>query len=307
LHGFTVKLGELAESDVASALGGPTGIAVSMGPFVVRIRASIDTLAGPLALLYRDFQVHPEAPFADFHVSLEPGRGLRRWYKPQVQFKLDGLSPFEPFPRDTALPLFEWGLNWCIGQRCHQYLILHAASLERNGKAVLLPAHPGSGKSTLCAAMANRGWRLLSDEFGLYDLDRHCLVPLPRPVALKNASIEVIRRFAPEATLGPLFPKTRKGTVAHLRPSPEAVARMEETARPALVVFPKFIPGSPVIASSMSKGHALLRLAHNAFNYEVTGADGFKAAARIIRGAESLELCYGDLDAAIAKIDRLVS
>jgi predicted ATPase len=29
---------------------------------------------------------------------------------------------------------------------------------------VILPAPPGSGKSTLCAALVTRGWRLLSDE-----------------------------------------------------------------------------------------------------------------------------------------------
>jgi predicted ATPase len=43
--------------------------------------------------------------------------------------------------------------------------MLHAAVVEKNGKALILPALPGSGKSTLSAALAMNGWRFLSDEF----------------------------------------------------------------------------------------------------------------------------------------------
>jgi predicted ATPase len=32
--------------------------------------------------------------------------------------------------------------------------------VERDGHALILPAMPGSGKSTLTAALVQRGWRL---------------------------------------------------------------------------------------------------------------------------------------------------
>ena len=76
--------------------------------------------------------------------------------------------------------------------------MLHAAVVERNGSALFLPAMPGSGKSTLCAALTYRGWRLFSDEFGLIEPARGAVLPLPRAIPLKNRSIEVIRRFAPQ-------------------------------------------------------------------------------------------------------------
>lgn len=277
-----------------------------MGPFVVRLRAATASMARPLAAMYADFPVESDTGFADFHVLMERPRNLRSWIYPQVLFKLDGLTLFEPFPEDTSFPLFEWGLNWSVAQRSHQYLILHAASLETRGAGILMPAIPGSGKSTLCAAMTHRDWRLLSDEFGLFDLAERHLVPFPRPVALKNESIEVIRTFAPDAVIGPLFPKTRKGTVAHLRPKPEAVARMAEPVRPRLVVFPKFSAGAPTVLRMLSKGQAFMRLAHNSFNYEIVGPDGFQAVGEIIRNCSCYELSFGSLDDAIAHLDRLI-
>ena len=278
-----------------------------MGPFVVRVESRVNSLAGPMRVLYGDFALAEPDALADFHVVLQSPRSLRRWIQPQVVFKLDGQSLFEPFPEDTAFPLFEWGLNWCVAQRSHQYLMLHAAALERGERALLLPAAPGSGKSTLCAALAYRGWRLLSDEFGLFDLAERTLAAFPRPVALKNRSIEVIRGFAPEAVLGPLFPKTRKGTVAHLRPPVSAVRRMAEPAVPGWVVFPRFKTGARLTVRSPPKAQAFLRLAHNAFNYEITGADGFRAVGEIVRACGCYDLTYGDLDEAVAAVDRLAS
>lgn len=277
-----------------------------MGPFRVRLRAPLAGLPEQFSLLYGEYPLAVPDALADFHICLERPRNWRAWWHRQALFKLDGWTLFEPFPADTALPLFEWGLNWCVAQRCHHYLLLHAAVVERGGRAVLLPALPGSGKSTLCAALALRGWRLLSDEFGLFDLARRCLAPFPRPVALKNESIAVIRQFDAGAVLGPLFPKTRKGTVAHLRPPADSVRRMRETAVPGLVVFPRFEAGAALSLRAVPKAGAFLRLAHNSFNYEITGPDGFQAVAEIIRACDCYELTYGDLDGAVAQIDRLL-
>src|SRR3546814_17273791 len=69
-----------------------------------------------------------------------------------------------------ALPMLEWGLNWCIGAHGHQFLIIHAAVIERNGLAAILPGAPGSGKSTLTACLVHNGWRLLSDAMALVSL-----------------------------------------------------------------------------------------------------------------------------------------
>ncbi|QBQ54515.1 HprK-related kinase A [Nitrosococcus wardiae] len=301
-----MKVACLKVPELKERLSG-VGLYLKTGPFIVRLQGQIGTLPQIIRLLYADFPVAKGEVIADFHISLRKPGNLRYWWRPQVLFQIDGRIPFEPFPLKLATPLLEWGMNWCIATRAHHYLMLHAGIVEKNGQGIILPAYPGSGKSTLCAALIHRGWRLLSDEFGLVNMEDGRIVPLPRPISLKNQSIAVIREFAPDAVIGPSFPKTRKGTVAHLRPPTSSVERMEETVSPSLVIFPRYKTGAPTVLESYSQAYAFLKLANNAFNYEVLGVNGFKLVTKMIRSCQCYALSFGDLDEAIAKLDALVA
>jgi HprK-related kinase A len=223
-------LADVDNAEVTQALAG-AGLWFNIGAVSMQVRGNAKTLAVPLQTVYGHFPFVTNADWADVHLSIDLAAGLRRWIRPQVLLHADGRVPFDPFPASNALPLFEWGCNWMIGRCCNELLLLHSGALERDGLALLLPATPGSGKSTLTAALSQRGWRLLSDEFGAYDPTADVFRAVLKPIALKNESIAVIRQFAPSATLGPEFPNTRKGTVAHLAAGPDAVARRHETAR----------------------------------------------------------------------------
>jgi HprK-related kinase A len=218
---------------------------------------------------------------------------------------LDGQVPFEPYPRGHAFPLMEWGLNYAMALRSHQFCLLHAAVLERNGKALVMPAMPGSGKSTLCAALMHRGWRLFSDEFGILDPRSGQLLPIPRVIPLKNASIEVIRHFAPEAVMGPLFAGTRKGDVAHLAPTPESVARQAEGALAAWIVFPRFQPGSDTSLQPVPGSQAFVRLSNNSFNYHLLGETSYRALTAMVKGCDCHSFEYSDLDEAVQLMGEL--
>ncbi|MCA1926509.1 MAG: HprK-related kinase A [Thiobacillus sp.] len=235
-----MKLLQLSPGDLRRQLAGP-GVWLRTGPFSMRLQSRIPAIAAGLADLYGQFEVRsPREAFADFHVSVNSPSGLRRWVKPQAQFSFDGQQPFKPLPRDQAFPMLEWGLNWCVSTQAHQYLIIHAAVIEKNGRAAILPAPPGSGKSTLAAALVLSGWRLLSDELTLIDRKTGNIQPLPRPVSLKNQSIEVIRQFDPQVFINRASHDTVKGTVAHMRPPRDSVLRQHEPARPGWVIFPKW-------------------------------------------------------------------
>jgi HprK-related kinase A len=220
-------------------------------------------------------------------------------------FRFENRTPFEPYPQNHAFPLLEWGTNWCIAMRGHRFLMLHAGVLERNGKALILPAMPGSGKTTLAAALAHRGWRFLSDEFALVDGDQGMVHPLPRAAPLKNDAIDVIRAFAPAAEIGPVFEKTRKGTVAHLRPPRDALERQHETAEPAWIVFPRYIAGHGLRIRTLSRGMAFTRLSQNSFNYRILGATGFERLTTLIRRCACFSAEYGRLDDIAAAVESL--
>jgi HprK-related kinase A len=256
-------------------------------------------VAAGIELLYADYPLGSRGEFADFHVSLERPHNLRGWFRPQVLFLFDGREAFKPLPIDQAFPMLEWGLNWCITSHAHTYLMIHAAVVEKDGFAAILPAPPGSGKSTLCAALANRGWRLLSDELTLVRISDGKIVPVPRPVSLKNESIDVIERFVPEAVLSRKVSDTLKGTVAHMKPSFDSVARASEVAQPAWIIFPRYERGAKTRLEPVPRSRAFMRVADNSFSYSELGLKGFETMARLIDGVQICDFTYSVLDEAI--------
>jgi HprK-related kinase A len=298
------SLGAVKPDTVRAALAGP-GICIDVGLATLRVRGDVPALAPALRAVYRAHAFTTTAPFTDLHIDVVRPTGPRRWFRPQAVFRSDGNAPFDPFPAANALPLMEWGANWLIGQRMNHVLLLHAAALAKDGRALLMPAMPGSGKSTLAAALSLRGWRLLSDEFGAWDPQSASFRAVLKPVALKNESIGVIRHFAPDAPIGPEFPNTRKGTVAHLAAQPDAVAARHERVRAGAFVLPRWEAGSRLSIEPVD-AHALFgALAFNAFNYRLLGQTGFDAAVHLARGCPAWQLTYSDLDEAIAAINGL--
>jgi len=300
-----LKLASLPSGELARRLRGP-GLRLRTGPLVFCIRSRVPEVIDGLAALYGAHEVEQPEGFADFHVSINRALGLRRWWRPKLFFGIDGDSPFAPLPGNQGLPMLEWGLNWCITANCHQYLILHAAVLERHGRALVMPAPSGSGKSTLCAALLFRGWRLLSDELAIIEPATGRLVPLPRAVSLKNASIEVIQRFAGDAVrFGSIVHDTIKGRVGHFPAPVDAVHRADERPFPGWIVFPRFEIGVPATLEPLSRGHALMRLIENAFNYNVHRLAGFEALTHLVQASACRTFHYSDLDSAITLFEQM--
>jgi len=265
-------------------------------------------VAEGLAELYGQFEVRSaHEAFADFHIAVNPPTNLRRWFRPQVNFSFDGIEPFKPLPLDQAYPMMEWGLNWCISVHAHHYLIIHAAVVEKNGRAAILPAPPGSGKSTLTAGLVLSGGRLLSDELTLIDRKTGLILALPRPVSLKNESIPLIQAFCPTAFINRASHDTAKGTVAHMRPPKNSVQRQHEPARPGWLIFPKWSADADTKLVPRSKAQTFMFLAQNAFNYSHLGAEGFRVGTTLVGQTSCYDFQYSRLEEAVAAFDRLAA
>lgn len=301
---MTAALGELSPTDVRRRLRAGA-LRIGIGPFTVCLRSGLVPFGDWLRQLYRDYPVCARDGFSDFHIRIDTPNGVRRWWRPQVEFSVDGDIPFKPLPRSQACPFFEWGLNWCVAQRAQQYLIVHAAVVERDGFVLLLPGAPGAGKSTLCAGLVARGWRLFSDELALVRPGEALVDAFPRPVSLKDHSIPVIRAFAPDMVMGPPCHDTAKGTVVHVRPPASAVASADVPARPGWIVFPAFARGVETRLEPRAPEAAFRELLDNAFNYSVQGARGFSTLADLVEGCPPHTLQYGDLDAACEELESL--
>jgi len=298
------SLSSLSRRELGAQLAGD-GIWLQTGRFVARLQSAVPGVADGLHLLYGDYPLRDSQGFADFHLRLERPKNLRRWFRPQVHMRYDGQADFLPLPYGHAFPMFEWGLNWCVSSRANRYLIIHAAVLERDGHAVVLPAPPGSGKSTLTAALAYHGWRLLSDELTLINPEDGHVLPCPRPISLKNASIGLMRGFLPQAVMSPPVHNTEKGTVAHLKAPADSVLRAHETVPPAWVIFPKWQADAPPTLTPLTRAQTFIQLAENAFNYDLLGARGFDTMAAVIDGAQGYQFTYSRLDDALDVFARL--
>jgi HprK-related kinase A len=299
-----VNLEALSLSEVRRRLRNG-GLALRVGPFSFRLISALPGVAEGLWCLYRGYPLIDDGAFVDYTVTLSSGGGWRRWFRRQAVFRFDGIEPFIPLPQVQAFALLEWSMNWCVSAHANQFLLLHAAVLERDGCAAILPAPPGSGKSTLCAALIHRGWRLLSDELALIALDGAAITAFGRPVSLKNQSIELIQRFAPDAVFSDVTHDTGKGSVAHMMVPADQIARLADTARPRWVVFPKYTAGAAPLLSRRSRANSMLELGRNSFNYMVLGLEGFTALSRVIDSSDCYDFSYSQLDDAVAVFDKL--
>jgi HprK-related kinase A len=274
-----------------------------IGPVAFRIgsawRAPIETLRR----LYADYPQEPGAA-ADYSVRLEPERPWRRWLRPSVAIAGDYVLPdAAPLALPHALLAAEMGMNlqMALGER--RYLLLHAASLEKDGRALVLTGESGAGKSTLAALLGERGWRLMGDEFALLDPASGRLHAFPRAVSLKNGSIAVLEGEAPAERFGPRLEGTPKGAIRHLRPRAAAVARMEEPARPALLLFPRF--GEAAAVRAVGPAEAFMRLTQASTNYVALGQAGFAALSDFVGTVPAAAIDYPDTDRALGLVDEL--
>ena len=287
---------------VSKMLASHDGLCISIGRFDVAIRSTLPHVSRGIDQLYCDFPLSQPGQMVDFRIELAAPSLFRRLFRPQVDFSFDGKRPFKPLPGNQAFAMFEWGLNWVIANHAHEFAIVHAAAVEYEGRGFVFPGAPGSGKSTLCAALLCKGWRLLSDEMALISLSDGLLWPIPRPVSLKNASIDIIRKLSPNVVLGDVVADTLKGNVAHMRPPVESVLAASQPAMPFSVVFPTYRANAETEYSKLSKSATLKRLIENCFNFPVLGGAGFNSLADFVDRAQCRSVVYSDLDDVIHQL-----
>jgi len=283
----------------------PHAIGLAVGPATFRIGSAWRGPLAQLRALYADYPaVDLERQVPDFTVRLQPARPWRRFVRPSVFIAGDyWLAEAAPMALEHGLLAAEMGMNLQMALGWRRHLLLHAASVEKDGRAIILTGESGSGKSTLAAQLGERGWRLMGDEFALLDLETGAAHPFPRLVSLKNQSIDVVTAGLPAARLGPRLEGTAKGMLRHLVPRRDAIARMHDPAMPALLLFPRF--GLPLAERPVAPGEAFVRLTQASTNYVALGEPGFRALTRFVTGVPARALDYPDGATAMAALDRL--
>jgi HprK-related kinase A len=275
---------------------------VLTSPYKVTVRGAPASLHRQLALLYPASIIAQDTDqFVDFVVDFDKNG---RFWSSEHDFRIAG-QHFRYAHPSIAVPIFEWGFNWLVTSFSNRYLTFHAAVLAKGDHAVILPAPPGSGKSTMCALMMLHGWRLLSDEHCFIDRTSGAIVPFVRPISLKNNSIEVIQRYYPQLTSEHVFDDTLKGRMAYLAPSELSWLEAKRTATAVAIVFPKYSAGVEGLdIEAVPQAELFMALLENSFNFSVFGEQAFHLLSDLVGQVKACRLKYSDNQAMLAWIDQ---
>ncbi|NWK94786.1 HprK-related kinase A [Sphingobium lactosutens] len=278
-------------------------LTLRIGPATFRIGSA---WAGPIDQLARLYAAYPqvEGAIADFTVRLQPTSLARRWVRPSIFITGDhGLADAAPMSLSHGLLAAEMGMNLQMALGWRRHLLLHASSVEKDGRVLVMTGESGSGKSTLAALLGERGWRFMGDEFALLDLDSGAILPFPRLVSLKNRAIDVVEDAVGDVRMGPMLRATAKGDIRHMVPRADAVARMDEGGKPALLLFPRFGPDTDIRA--VGQGEIFMRLTQASTNYVALGEPGFAALTRFVQSVPARAIDFPSGEAAFEMVDRL--
>jgi HprK-related kinase A len=283
----------MLESDIDKYLG--QGLLVlSIGNFSARLQSSCASVGVHLHDVYRDYSfVKFDHQLHDQFLNVRPPNLLRGLIKRQVIPDPGFQFPAVPLPDSMGALAFEMGLNISVALKTYNRLILHAGVVANDKGGVIISAASGGGKSTLTALLMQEGFRLLSDEFGIIELNGHTLLPYPRPVSLKNASIDVIKEVAGDGWISAVIKDGPKGNVAYRRARYIDIAHACETAVPKLIVFPKFEKGATAAVNKVASADTVMRLIASSTNYQIIGEDAFRAVNHIAKQAKAYEITYG--------------
>ncbi len=219
-------------------------------------------------------------------------------YRIELREKLPWLAPMgkdepgrECANRGDLVYQLEHDLTVALQQRRPDLLFLHSAALERHGRACLLAAESGSGKSMTTWALLHHGFRYLSDELSPVDPETLTVWPYPHAISLKlpppdpyplpdeaihlGRTIHVPTRFLPEP--------------AHSRSLPLGVVFLIE--RRAGLADPSVRRLSPAEAGARLYVNALNALAHPGHGLDVVVRIAERTPCFTVGSGELAETC----------------
>jgi hypothetical protein len=198
---------------------------------------------------------------------------------------------------DTSdlVPLFELDLYQQAAERAAPGWLLHAATLERDGRALVLAGPSGAGKTSLTLALLARGWRLVTEEMTLVDREL-AVVGLARPIHARAAS-EV-----PPSWRVRDYPI--RGGAPSVLAHPPREARLEGPLPLAAIVRIDHAPTAAPSLVALAPQLAIPRLWDATLRKD---DDGLAAATAIAGRAHLLDLWSSSVDSAVALVESYIS
>jgi hypothetical protein len=182
----------------------------------------------------------------------------------------------------------------------------HAGCVARDGRAVILPADPESGKTTLTCGLVRAGFEYVTDEGVAFVPGTTRIEPYPKPMSLDPGSWFLFPELEP-APDPPL--EEGDGEPLQWQVAPDAIrpgaASGPCTAR--WIVFPRYEEGARTELVPITRGEALVELAKNTFAFRDHSREYLDQLDVVVRACDCHRLTVGTLADAVACIEELVA
>jgi hypothetical protein len=172
--------------------------------------------------------------------------------------------------------------RWLLG-RFRSFLQLHAAVVERGGRAVIIAGAPDSGKTSLACALGLTGWQVMGDEVAL--VRRGEVLAFPRAMLVKAGTARRLAELRP-VPARTVWLEQGAEKVRYVAPSHFGKART--SARIVAVVFPEWARREAV--GDIGALDALERLLGCSLNVERTADKTVKGCVDVARRTRAIRV-----------------
>jgi hypothetical protein len=201
--------------------------------------------------------------------------------------------PFQRDQLDLLLEMVRDEVHFQFMRARPDLLWLHAATVERNGAALLIAGQSGQGKSTLSTKLCERGWRLLSDDISPVSMEEDVVYPFPQMPR---------RRRFPGAMVDRYKLHTLEREVVVMRA--EGLSRLPVTV--SAIAYIEFMTDGDATLETLSRGAAALELLRNSVNFGDHRNAAVSRAASLCVGVRAYRLCYNSVTTAVDYLETLL-
>ena len=187
---------------------------------------------------------------------------------------------------DPLLPLLQDEIRLHFMRYRPDLLWLHGGAVERDGRATLILAASGGGKSTLTTLLCERGWSYFSDDVVPISMDADRVIPYP---------VTPSRRIPGEGQWTQEDLGVADRELVPMRADEIAIASTSITS----LIFPEYRRGAAAHPIRLTPAFAALQIVRNATNFYDHRGAGVMRAARLAERTPGYRLIYDSAHVAV--------
>jgi hypothetical protein len=201
------------------------------------------------------------------------------------------------------------GAFWQAAVNAYDFrFYVHAGVVGSGSSCMLLPAAAGSGKSSLTAALAHKGFRYFSDEVALLEPGTFAVPPAPLAFCVKKTGWPVIARYFPQIADTPIHQRMDRRVVRYLAPTACGLDVAQKSAPVSHIILPRYMKDAETAIKPVGRSEALRHLMVEclALRQRLT-PQNVAALVRWISAIPCYSLIFSSLEQAVDLIESVMS